>query len=58
MIREGHSGCNYFSYGIKPNRKVLETLFRYSYQQGLCKRELKIEELFEPASLELTESKR
>jgi 4,5-dihydroxyphthalate decarboxylase len=48
-------GGNYYSYGIKPNRKTLETLFRYSYQQGLCKRELTIEELFEPASIELTE---
>jgi 4,5-dihydroxyphthalate decarboxylase len=50
-------GDNYYSYGIKPNRKILESLFRYSYQQGMCKQELKIEELFEPASLELTESK-
>jgi 4,5-dihydroxyphthalate decarboxylase len=49
-------GDNYYSYGIKPNRKTLEALFRYSYYQGLCSRELTIEELFEPASLELTES--
>lgn len=48
-------GGNYYSYGIKPNRKILESLFRYSYQQGLCKRELKIEEVFEPASLKLVE---
>jgi len=46
-------GDNYYSYGIKPNRKTLEALFRYSYQQGLCKRELTIGELFDPASLEL-----
>ena len=50
-------GDNYYSYGIKPNQKILESLFRYSYQQGLCKQELKIEELFEPVSLEFTESK-
>ena len=49
-------GDNYFSYGIKPNRKTLETLFRYSHQQGLCSRELTIEELFTPASPELVES--
>jgi 4,5-dihydroxyphthalate decarboxylase len=49
-------GDNYYSYGIKPNRKTLEALFRYSHQQGLCSGELTIEELFEPASLELTES--
>jgi len=49
-------GDNYYSYGIEPNRKTLEALFRYSYQQGLSSRELTIEELFEPASLELTEA--
>jgi len=49
-------GDNYYSYGIGPNRKTLEALFRYSHQQGLCSRELTIEELFEPASLELVES--
>ena len=49
-------GVNYYSYGIEPNRKTLEALFRYSHQQGLCSRELTIEELFEPGSLKLTES--
>ena len=36
-------------------RKTLEALFRYSYQQGLSSRNLTIEELFEPASLNLSE---
>jgi 4,5-dihydroxyphthalate decarboxylase len=49
-------GDNFYSYGIKPNRKALEALFRYSHQQGLASRELTIEELFDPSSLELTES--
>ena len=49
-------GKNYYSYGIEPNRKTLEVLFRYSYKQGLCSKELSIEELFEPSSLGLTES--
>ena len=48
-------GDNYYSYGIKPNRKTLELLFRYAHQQGLCSRELTVEEMFEPASLALTE---
>ena len=48
-------GDNYYSYGIEPNRKTLETLFHYSYQQGLCSRELSIQELFEPGSLGLVE---
>jgi len=49
-------GENYYSYGIEPNRKTLKALFRYSHQQGLCSRELTIEELFEPSSIELVES--
>ena len=49
-------GDNYYSYGIEPNRKTLEALFHYSHQQGLCSRELTIEELFEPASMGLVES--
>ena len=49
-------GKNYYSYGIENNRKTLEALFRYSHQQGLCSRELTIEELFESLSLGLTES--
>ena len=48
-------GGNYYSYCIEPNRRTLKALFRYSHQQGLCNRELTIEELFEPASIELTE---
>ncbi len=49
-------GDNYYSYGIGPNRKTLEALFRYSHQQGLCSRELKIEELFLEGSLEFSEA--
>jgi 4,5-dihydroxyphthalate decarboxylase len=49
-------GDNYYSYGIEPNRKTLEALFRYSNQQGLCNRELKVEELFAPQSLKFVES--
>lgn len=49
-------GDNYYSYGIKPNRKTLDTLFRYSYEQGFCSRQLEIEEIFAPQSLELVES--
>ena len=51
-------GNNFYSYGIEPNVKTLEALFRYSHQQGLCSRVLTVEELFEPTSLELVESAR
>jgi 4,5-dihydroxyphthalate decarboxylase len=50
-------GENYWPYGIEPNRKALEALFRYSYEQGLARRLLKIEELFDPSTLELKETK-
>ena len=49
-------GANFYSYGIEANRRTLEALFRYSYQQGLCSRELTVEELFDPTSLELAEA--
>lgn len=48
-------GENYFSYGIEPNRKSLESLFRYSYEQGLCSKHLKIGDVFLSDSLGLTE---
>ncbi len=48
-------GDNFYSYGIGPNRKTLVALFRYSHQQGLASRELTIEELFLPSSLEFAE---
>lgn len=49
-------GKNYYSYGIGTNRKILKTLFRYSYEQGLCRRNLAIEEVFHPGSLQLSEN--
>ena len=48
-------GDNFYSYGIGPNRETLETIFRYSHEQGLASRELTIQELFEPSSLTFTE---
>jgi len=49
-------GENFWPYGIEPNKKTLETLFRYSYEQGLSSKELTIEELFYPSSFEFIES--
>ncbi len=48
-------GENYWPYGIEPNRTALEALFQYSYEQGLAKRKLTIEGLFDPSTLALTE---
>jgi len=49
-------GENFWPYGIAPNRKALEALCQYSYEQGLASTQLTIEELFHPASLELMEN--
>jgi len=49
-------GKNFWPYGIEPSRESLQALFRYSHEQGLASRELKIEELFHPSGLHLTES--
>ena len=48
-------GDNFWPYGIKPNRRALEALFQYSYEQGLASRKLTIEELFHPSTMELEE---
>ncbi|MFC1945442.1 PhnD/SsuA/transferrin family substrate-binding protein [Chloroflexota bacterium] len=48
-------GENFWSYGVEANRVNLETVAMYSYEQGLSKRSLTIEELFAPNTLELTE---
>ncbi len=39
-------GKDYFPYGIEENRTTLEAFLRYAYEQGVCKRLLKVEELF------------
>lgn len=49
-------GDNYWPYGIEPNRKALQALFQYSYEQGLASKKLTIEELFDPSTLELLDS--
>lgn len=49
-------GNNYWRYGVKANRKELELVMRYTHEQGLAKRRLKVEEVFHPSTLELIES--
>ena len=48
-------GDNFWPYGIKLNRKALETLIQYSYEQGLASRKLTIEEVFHPSTMTLEE---
>jgi 4,5-dihydroxyphthalate decarboxylase len=48
-------GNNFWPYGIEANRATLETLFRYSYEQGLSSKQLTIEDLFYTGSLGFSE---
>jgi 4,5-dihydroxyphthalate decarboxylase len=48
-------GRNFYPYGIAGSRKAVETLFRYSFRQGLASRHLTIEEVFLPGSLKFIE---
>jgi 4,5-dihydroxyphthalate decarboxylase len=48
-------GDNYWKYGIEANRKELEAIMRYVYEQGLVKRQITFEELFAPSTMELQE---
>jgi 4,5-dihydroxyphthalate decarboxylase len=49
-------GENFWPYGIEPNRKTLNTLFQYSYDQGLAKKRLQVEDLFHASTLGFAES--
>mgnify|MGYP001547381357 CR=1 FL=1 len=46
-------GENFWPYGVEANEKTLVALFQYSYEQGLAKKRLTIEELFHPSTLDL-----
>jgi 4,5-dihydroxyphthalate decarboxylase len=45
-------GEDWWTYGLEPNRHVLETFLRYHHEQGLSKRLFKPEELFAKETLE------
>ena len=42
-----------YPYGVPPNRKMLESLIQFSFEQGLTSRQLTLEDIFHPATLEL-----
>jgi 4,5-dihydroxyphthalate decarboxylase len=46
-------GSDPYTYGIKGNRKMLETLIDFSHEQGLIKTKPKIEDLFARSTLDL-----
>ena len=45
-------GPDWWSYGLEPNRAVLDTFLRYHHEQGLSARRLQPEELFARETLE------
>ena len=45
-------GEDYWPYGVERNRATLDTFLRYSFEQGLSKRQLSADELFAPETLE------
>jgi 4,5-dihydroxyphthalate decarboxylase len=45
-------GEDFWSYGLEPNRHVLDAFLRAHHEQGLSARRLRPEELFHPASVE------
>jgi 4,5-dihydroxyphthalate decarboxylase len=45
-------GDDFWPYGIEPNRKTLEAMARYSYEQGLAVRRLDVDEIFAASTLE------
>jgi len=45
-------GHDFWSYGLSPNRKVLEVFLRHHHAQGLSSRLVLPEELFHPSTHE------
>jgi 4,5-dihydroxyphthalate decarboxylase len=45
-------GPDFWSYGVAPNRHVLDHFLHHHHAQGLSGRRLQVEELFHPATLE------
>jgi len=45
-------GPDFWSYGVEPNRAVLDNFLRHHHAQGLSKRRLTVEELFHPSTFE------
>jgi 4,5-dihydroxyphthalate decarboxylase len=47
-------GEDFWSYGVEPNRHVLETLARYSFDQNLSVRQLSVDEMFARSTYDLS----
>lgn len=47
-------GEDYWSYGLEPNRHVLEVFTRYHHEQGLSTRRVSVDEMFASAACDLS----
>jgi 4,5-dihydroxyphthalate decarboxylase len=45
-------GLDYWSYGVAPNRKVLDNFLHHHHAQGLSPRRVSVDELFHPSTYE------
>jgi 4,5-dihydroxyphthalate decarboxylase len=45
-------GKDFWSYGVEPNRKALDTFLRRHHAEGLSSRLVAVDELFHPSTLE------
>jgi 4,5-dihydroxyphthalate decarboxylase len=45
-------GDDYWPYGVEENRPTLDAIVRYAHRHGTTARELAVEELFAPTTLE------
>ncbi|TWT35083.1 hypothetical protein KOR42_52090 [Thalassoglobus neptunius] len=48
-------GDNFYPYGLKASAPSYEKAIEYVYDQGLSKRKLSIDELFEPSTVDLVD---
>ena len=45
-------GPDFWSYGVAPNRAVLDNFLHHHHAQGLSRRRLRVEDLFHPSTFE------
>jgi 4,5-dihydroxyphthalate decarboxylase len=46
------AGEDFWPYGVEPNRPTLEAFLQYGFEQGVCKRKIRVEDLFAPETLQ------
>ena len=46
------AGEDFWPYGVEPNRPTLEAFLQYGYEQGVCRKRIKVEDLFAPETLQ------